>query len=143
MLRDLGKTFMQSLYETKREFSKFTRRSKSPQIYLIYCAKNEMFSKRLVWNYIDTTTSYIKSTQTLKVRTVLFQGKYVESILKATVIYHQQMWPQWYFAENAFQICSDATFYRLRFSYCYQPGEQIAMQRLLLLTPFPIMITPN
>ena len=59
---------------------------------------------RNVWfgTQIDTTTSYIKSTQTLKVRTVLFQGKYVESILKATVIYHQQMWPQWYFAENAF-----------------------------------------
>ena len=39
MLRDLGKTFMQSLYETKREFSKFIRRSKSPQIYRIYCTK--------------------------------------------------------------------------------------------------------
>ena len=35
-----------------------------------------------------------------------------------------------------FQICSDATFYRLRFSYCYQPGKQIAMQRRLFFSSY-------
>ena len=38
---------MQSLYETKREFSKFTRRPKSPQIYHIYYAKNTSIAIQL------------------------------------------------------------------------------------------------
>ena len=53
---------MPGLYETKREFSKFPPRSKSPQIYRIYCAE-------ITWNfYLGIETDNIKWLQSKSVK---------------------------------------------------------------------------